>query len=316
MSSTPRYRAIADDLTHKIRSGHYRAGEALPAQRELSASYGVTMMTLRQALQVLSGEGLIVQRAGRGTYVTPASAEYPLDTLRSLGDDLRRQGYPLRTEGAVGRDPAGPALAHPALLGDAPSDRRALRLARVRHLLGRPAVHQVSWVVEPHASAIRGADFTETPLYTALTDAGARVHRATERIRPALLTAPVAALLRHPAGARSSSANGRPMTTRAPWSSWTTPRSSASGWRSGPSARPRTCRCTGSPSTDRSRSGGRLRTAARAPSPSGRRPALAGAYPDANYETFRRPSNGGGVNLAAWDIRNPRHGQVGTPTSR
>ncbi|MFC7649409.1 GntR family transcriptional regulator [Streptosporangium lutulentum] len=39
----------------------------MPAQRELSALYGVTMMTLRQALQVLSGEGLIVQRASRGT---------------------------------------------------------------------------------------------------------------------------------------------------------------------------------------------------------------------------------------------------------
>lgn len=199
MGSTPRYRAIADDLTHKIKSGHYRAGEALPAQRELSASYGVTMMTLRQALQVLSGEGLIVQRAGRGTYVMPASAEYPLDTLRSLGDDLRRQGYPLRTEvlsAAIRQAPRSLTR----LLGDAPAGLRALRLTRVRHLLGRPAVHQVSWIVEPHASAIKGTDFTEAPLYTALTDVGARVHRATERIRPALLTALVAARLRHPAG--------------------------------------------------------------------------------------------------------------------
>ncbi|WP_066370674.1 GntR family transcriptional regulator [Herbidospora mongoliensis] len=193
MGSTPRYRAIADDLTEKIRSGHYRAGEALPAQRELSASYGVTMMTLRQALQVLSGEGLIVQRAGRGTYVTPASAEYPLDTLRSLGDDLRRQGYPLRTEvlsAAIRPVPRSLPL----------DDGRALRLVRVRHLMGRPAVHQISWIAEPHASAIKGTDFTETPLYTALAEAGARVHRATERIRPALLTAPVAEALRHPEG--------------------------------------------------------------------------------------------------------------------
>jgi GntR family transcriptional regulator len=198
MSSTPRYRAIADDLTDKIRSGHYSAGEALPAQRELSAFYGVTMMTLRQALQVLSGEGLIVQRAGRGTYVTPASAEYPLDTLRSLGDDLRRQGHPLRTEvlSAVIRQ-APRSLTR--LVGDAP-DLRALRLARVRHLSGRPAVHQISWIVEPYASGIKGADLTETPLYSALADAGARVHRATERIRPALLPAQVAARLRHPAG--------------------------------------------------------------------------------------------------------------------
>ncbi|OUC98761.1 GntR family transcriptional regulator [Streptosporangium minutum] len=199
MSSTPRYRAIADDLTQKIKSGHYRAGEALPAQRELSASYGVTMMTLRQALQVLSGEGLIVQRAGRGTYVTQASAEYPLDTLRSLGDDLRRQGYPLRTEvlsAAIRQAPRSLTR----LLDDAPSDRRAFRLARVRHLLGRPAVHQISWIVEPYASAIKGIDFTETPLYTALADVGARVHRATERVRPALLTALVAVRLQHPAG--------------------------------------------------------------------------------------------------------------------
>ena len=86
------------------------------------------------------------------------------------------------------------------LLGDAPAGCRALRLARVRHLLGRPACHQISWIVEPYASAIKGADFTETPLYTALADVGARVHRATERVRPALLPALVAARLQHPAG--------------------------------------------------------------------------------------------------------------------
>ncbi|WP_062437347.1 GntR family transcriptional regulator [Herbidospora daliensis] len=195
MSSTPRYRAIADDLSDKIRSGRYRAGEALPAQRELSASYGVTMMTLRQALQVLSAEGLIDQRAGRGTYVARPGAEYPLDTLRSLGDDLRRQGHPLRTEVVSAALRPAPRSLTP-LLGDV----RALRLTRVRHLRDRPVVHQVSWVAEPHASAVRGADFTEVPLYTALTEAGARIHRAAERIRPALLTAPVAARLNRPPG--------------------------------------------------------------------------------------------------------------------
>ncbi|WP_061293048.1 GntR family transcriptional regulator [Herbidospora cretacea] len=191
MGSTPRYRAIADDLTDKIKSGRYRAGEALPAQRELSASYGVTMMTLRQALQVLSAEGLIVQRAGRGTYVAQASAEYPLDSLRSLGDDLRGQGCPLRTE--VLSAALRPA---PRALGEG----RALRLVRVRHLMDRPAVHQISWIAEPHASAIKAADFTEVPLYTALAEVGVRVHRATERVSPALLTVQVAELLRHPAG--------------------------------------------------------------------------------------------------------------------
>ena len=59
-----RYRAIAADLAAKIRDGHYAPGEALPAQRELSAAYGVTLMTLRQALRELDAEGLIFQRPG------------------------------------------------------------------------------------------------------------------------------------------------------------------------------------------------------------------------------------------------------------
>jgi DNA-binding transcriptional MocR family regulator len=53
----PKYRRIVKDLTAAIRSGVYAAGDPLPAQRALSESYGVTLMTLRQALQVLESEG-------------------------------------------------------------------------------------------------------------------------------------------------------------------------------------------------------------------------------------------------------------------
>jgi GntR family transcriptional regulator len=194
----PRYRAIAEDLTQKIRSGRYRAGDALPPQRELSAEYGVTLMTLRQALQLLSAEGLVVQQPGRGTYVAPPHAAYRLDSLDSLGDELHTQGYPVRTEvlstairPLPGRltEPMGAARSH-----------KALRLARVRHLAGQPAIHQVSWIPEPLGSAIKGSDFRETSLYTALAHAGVVVCRASERIRPALLIPSIAARLKRSPG--------------------------------------------------------------------------------------------------------------------
>jgi GntR family transcriptional regulator len=88
-----RYRAIAADLAAKIRAGKYAAGEALPAQRELSASYGVTLMTLRQALRQLSDDMLIVQQPGRGTFVAPPHLAYQLGSLQSLADDLKKQGH-------------------------------------------------------------------------------------------------------------------------------------------------------------------------------------------------------------------------------
>ncbi|MFG1694498.1 GntR family transcriptional regulator [Nonomuraea sp. NPDC049309] len=193
-----RYRAIAADLAAKIRSGHYAPGEALPPQRELSASYGVTLMTLRQALRQLSDERLIVQRPGKGTFVAPPHLAYQLDSLRSLADDLRTQGHAVRTA-VVGRA-VRRAPARVAAELRLPPGESALRLERVREFAGRPAVHQVSWVRRPVADRIRDRDFTEVSLYTALADAGVAVARASEVVRPGLLDGPAARHLREPEG--------------------------------------------------------------------------------------------------------------------
>lgn len=193
-----RYRAIAADLAAKIRAGHYAPGEALPAQRELSASYGVTLMTLRQALRQLSDEGLIVQQAGRGTFVAPPHLAYQLGSLQSFTDDLRKQGHELRTF-VLGRSLRRVPAQIAAQLRTAPGES-ALRLERVREFAGRPAIHQVSWIRRPAAEQIRDRDFTGISLYAALADCGVAVARASERIRPGLLDPAAAPHLREPAG--------------------------------------------------------------------------------------------------------------------
>ena len=183
----PRYRAIAADLAARIHSGDYAPGSALPAQRDLSTAYGVTLMTLRQALRQLSDEGLIVQQPGRGTFVSPLA--YRLGSLRSLADDLRDQGFEVHTT-VVSAAPAESPVFGPG----------ALRLERVRRFAGRPSVHQVSWVPPPWSEALLGHDFTTTPLYTALAAIDVAVARATETIGPGLLGPASAALLSAPEG--------------------------------------------------------------------------------------------------------------------
>jgi GntR family transcriptional regulator len=194
-----RYRGIAADLAAKIRAGRYAPGEALPAQRELSATYGVTLMTLRQALRQLSDDGLIVQQPGRGTFVSPPHLAYQLGALQSLADDLTKQGHDVRTTvlaRTVRRAPANVVSQLRIRAGDT-----ALRLERLREFAGRPAVHQVSWVRQPHADEIREYDFGAVSLYGALADAGVAVARATETIRPGVLTTAAARHLQEPAGA-------------------------------------------------------------------------------------------------------------------
>lgn len=194
----PKYLTIAADLAAKIRAGEYAPGSALPPQRELSAAYGVTLVTLRAALARLELDGLLSQQAGRGTFVAEPAAAYQLDSLRSLADDLREQGH------VVGTDLIGIGVRKaPAWAADGlglPAGERITRVERVRLIAGRPALHQVSWVRAPYGAALLGVDFARTSLYHALAEQGVVVHRARERLRPALLDAPIATLLRQPAG--------------------------------------------------------------------------------------------------------------------
>ncbi|MEV6849356.1 GntR family transcriptional regulator [Actinoplanes sp. NPDC051411] len=121
---TPKYQAIATDLATKIRGGELAPGSALPPQRELSQAYGVTLVTLRQALQQLEDDGLLSQQPGRGTFVAEPRAAYRLDSLRGFAEDLRAQGQTVSTQilsQAVRRPPAWVTGFHGPAAGVGPS---------------------------------------------------------------------------------------------------------------------------------------------------------------------------------------------------
>lgn len=64
-----RHHDIADDLRHQITTGSIKPGERLPSEAGLAARYRVSTVTLRRALAVLQGEGLIEKIHGKGNYV-------------------------------------------------------------------------------------------------------------------------------------------------------------------------------------------------------------------------------------------------------
>ncbi|MFB6564285.1 GntR family transcriptional regulator [Streptomyces sp. NPDC056400] len=64
-----RRHVIADDLRHQITSGHFKAGERLPSEAQLATCYTVSTATLRSALALLQGEGLVEKIHGSGNFV-------------------------------------------------------------------------------------------------------------------------------------------------------------------------------------------------------------------------------------------------------
>lgn len=61
--------AVAAAIRGQILDGTHKPGDRLPGNRELAVTFGVSMGSVREAISMLSAEGLIQTRAGRGTYV-------------------------------------------------------------------------------------------------------------------------------------------------------------------------------------------------------------------------------------------------------
>ena len=68
-----KYIMISNDIRNKILTGEYKANEKIPFEKELGVVYDSSKMTIKQALDILVAEGLIIKRRGSGTFVKDIS---------------------------------------------------------------------------------------------------------------------------------------------------------------------------------------------------------------------------------------------------
>ncbi len=68
-SDTPPSRRIAEDLRAAIKAGDLAPGEKLPSERTLAERYGTARNTAREAIRLLSEQGLVTARHGSGVFV-------------------------------------------------------------------------------------------------------------------------------------------------------------------------------------------------------------------------------------------------------
>ena len=95
---TPLYAQIASQLRRAIAEGKVRAGERLPAARELAESLAVNLHTVLRAYDELRGEGVLDVRRGRGVVVVGAAGDRArlVDLARTLVAEGTRQGLALK----------------------------------------------------------------------------------------------------------------------------------------------------------------------------------------------------------------------------
>jgi GntR family transcriptional regulator len=66
---TPLYRQLTEVLHRQIEQGLYKPGRPIPSERILCETYGISRITVRQAISEMINEGTLLRKQGKGTFV-------------------------------------------------------------------------------------------------------------------------------------------------------------------------------------------------------------------------------------------------------
>ena len=169
----PLYLQIRELILSEIKAGKYTAHQRLPSERELSASYGVSRMTVRQAVVDLQRSGAVYARVGKGTFVGAPKIDQQLRLVTSFTQEMRARGQAPSSQVLDARIvPGAPPIS--AALELRPGALVAT-LARVRLSDGRPLAIETAYLPADLVPGLLDHDFTRESLYEVL----ARDHRLT-----------------------------------------------------------------------------------------------------------------------------------------
>jgi GntR family transcriptional regulator len=171
--STPLYLQLKSELKTAIAEQIYSCDDRIPTETQLSEQYGVSRITVRQAVQALCEEGYLVKKQGKGTFVCHRRIARKLDNMMSFTQAceanqmipstivLERQVRPLTD-------------AEQAAFGES-GDTRYLVIVRLRQADSLPVILEQNYFPLPKYDFLRSEELQDS-LFGALERRGVRVH--------------------------------------------------------------------------------------------------------------------------------------------
>lgn len=180
-NGVPLYLQIKEHLLSKIDGGTWAEEAMIPTESELCREYGVSKITVREAIKLLVMDGRLSRVPGRGTFVTRPKIEQTLNRFFSFTRWARQNGL----------EPASRILRVETLQSDAHIARHlgisegeaVTRIERLRLGNHEPLMLEVIWASAALFPGIHLRDLANVPLNDILTaDYGITPVRARESI--------------------------------------------------------------------------------------------------------------------------------------
>ena len=93
-SALPFYVQLKDALVEQIEEGHWRPGDKIPGEVDLCRLFGVSRTVVRQALNDMAYDGIVVREKGRGTFISEPkiSSRSLVHSLAGFYQDMVERG--------------------------------------------------------------------------------------------------------------------------------------------------------------------------------------------------------------------------------
>ncbi|WP_244444932.1 GntR family transcriptional regulator [Oceanobacillus jeddahense] len=89
-NSIPLHVQLKQKIEQKIYNGHYT--DKIPSERELMDEYYVSRSTVRQSINQLVREGILVRKPGKGTFIAVKTINDWLGNLSSTSENIEKIG--------------------------------------------------------------------------------------------------------------------------------------------------------------------------------------------------------------------------------
>lgn len=203
-SPVPMYRQLADLLRGRIIEGEISVGDKILSEAQLSESFGISRITVRQALDELENDGLLQRVPGKGTFVKDSVGRVErLTRLTGFGENMSALGRVVSYRTLRAEETSVQADVAEHLQS---TDAKAYVIERVLMTDGRPVGMHVShlptWLsTQDHDGRLFTRQALDSrSLYGAIEECGIELYRAEEIVEPDLATEDEAEILEIPKG--------------------------------------------------------------------------------------------------------------------
>lgn len=168
-SPIPYYVQVIEALKDRITRGEWRIGDQFPSEQVLCEMFDVSRTVIRQALQSMMQDGLIIRRKGRRAFVAESKiSESLVQRLTGFYEDMSRQGYTPVSQ--VLKNQLVPASAKVASNLEILPSTQVIEIERLRFVQDEPLVLVTTYIPYSLCPDLLDIDLTHQSLYALLRD--------------------------------------------------------------------------------------------------------------------------------------------------